>query len=531
MRMVLLVLLAAAPAVRAGEQDMGRRLWRAQRMEGDIRPGEPSDLALDRAFTAYGEVARKHPRRWEAFEMRGLNRCQKAITVRSQTRSLLNVMRARGAPRSELERVKIHAQQFLERCFRDAIENFAKAELRRRKAGETDREWAVFANAAVKFARGEHLEAKGGLPGSIDDCKQLLRRRYRPELCARMIAEAYNELGALEFGNEKYIEAQLYWDKALRFAQDPKLRRIIITNKAGAFEMDNEFGLAEDILRKQIVKEPRVPKHWKNLGLLLGYQARYREALAAYAKCREYSRRGSTKDLFLGILHGNAWLRAALIHSKLLDEDGDIRKAWRLLLEYRRYFGDNYNLSIAFGEFALHAGEYDAAYAFIRHARNLQPFCTTPYSMLLDVAARTSGKPEEVRARVKEANKAFRAARERFRARLETTTLKRICGGLRDVDDGAAMPGERVMRINPDPLAGFTPERPPPWVEAIAAQRTPYRPYDPALDAPKDRGGADPLPADPAGPGPEQGAGIPTWAWGGAVLLALGALLLFVRRR
>jgi len=530
MRVFVLVLLVA-PWAWARDREMGLQLERAQRMESEIRPGEPRDLALDRAYRAYEKVALRYPDRWEPFTLLGLNRCHKALTVRAQLRSRLNVMRARGAPARKLADIDRFGRQFLRDCLRDAWESFSKAEMRRTRLGEKEPEWTLFSNAAMKFAGGEYLQAKGGLPGSIEDCTQLLKRRFQDRLCARMIAEAYNELGAIEFNRDKYIEAQEYWDKALRFALDPQLRRIIITNKAGAFEMDSEFGLAEDVMRKQLAKEPRVPKHWKNLGLLLGYQARYREALTAYAKCREFSRKGSTKDLFLGFLHGNAWLRAALIHSKLLDEDGDIRKAWRLLLEYRRYFGDNYNFSIACGEFALHAGAYDVAFAFIQHARGLQPFCPTPYTMLLDVAARTSGKPDEVRARVTEAQKAYREARARFQARQETPTLKRICGGLRDVDDGAPMPGPKVMRVNPDPLAGFTPEKPPPWVEAIAAERKPYRAYDPKLDAPKDRRGPDPLPAEQADPEEENAGGILIWLLGGAVALVIVALLLFVRRR
>ena len=219
----------------------------------------------------------------------------------------------------------------------------------------------------------------------------------------------------------------------------------------------------------------------KNLGLLLGYEARFKPALHAYATCRQLCRE-SKSPYFLGIEHGNAWLRAAMIHGKLLREDGDLHKAWRLFLEYRRYFGDDYNFSIAFGEFANHMKAYDMAYAYLLHAKNLQPFCPKTYVLILDVAKRTSGTRDEVIARVEVADKEYRAARERFKARTENFRLKRICGGLLDVSEGGAFPGEKVMRLNPDPLAGADPNELPEWLAVHAAKRSAFVPYDPAED-------------------------------------------------
>ena len=38
--------------------------------------------------------------------------------------------------------------------------------------------------------------------------------------------------------------------------------------------------------------------------------------------------------------------------------DGDVLLAWRLFLQYRQLFGDDYNFCLWFGDFAADAGEY-----------------------------------------------------------------------------------------------------------------------------------------------------------------------------
>ena len=471
MRTYLMVVLLA-PAAFADRVEQA--VIRAVGLEDQVRPNEGADLAMHRSFQALQKVAQKNPTRWEPWFAMGLNRCQTALYVRAKATEVLNTMRARGVPARELNATRQDSERFLRLQLGTAHDCFRKMEYRMLQTKGMDRkvvaEHRRFASASLKFAKAEHEEAAGGQPGSIEDFLWLLKRRFKPDLCARMIAEAYNELGARAFNDERYLDAQAYWDKALKFAQHaPLLRRRIVTNKAGGFEMDNEFELAEKVLREQLEKDPHVPRHWKNLGLLLGYQARYREAIIAYAKCRELCRK-SSGEFFLGILHGNAWLRAAMIHGKLLSEDGDVLKAWKLFLEYRKNFGDDYNFSLAFGEFAMHMGAYDVAYPFIKHARFLQPFCPTPYTMLLTVAARTSGEPDVVKKRVDEAQKEFRAASARFQARQETATLKRICGGIRDVEDGGPPPGAKVMRLSPDPLAGATLDKPPEWILAAGQE-------------------------------------------------------------
>lgn len=529
---VILFVLLLGPLARSADRVI-EQVLRAMRLESQLAPGEARDLPLDRAYIAYGKIAMQHPDRFEPLWAMGLNRCMKAYVVRGMAASYIDVMRARGASMKLVQQQQANTRRFLDECIKDALKGFAQMQQVMVKYKDVDakqqEEYIRFANASIKFARAEHLEAKRGAPGAIEDLQWLLKRRFRPELCARMIAEAYTELGAIEFADEKYDEAQALWDKALRFAVDPHVRQRIITNKAGSFEMDNEFGLAEDILKKQLEKEGHVPKHWKNLGLLLGYQARYREALYAYRKCRELCRKASRR-FFLGVLHGNAWLRAALIHGKLLEDDGDIHTAWRLLMEYRRLFGDNYNFSLAMGEFALHTRNYDVAYAFIRHARDLQPFCPMPYSMLLSIAGRTGGTPEVVKQRVEEAEKAFRAARERFKAREENATLKRLCGGLRDVEDGAPMPGPKVMRLNPDPLAGMTADELPEWLVPIAKRRDPFRPFDPKKDAVKDRV-AMPGVDEAATEEPDETPASRTWILTAAGAVVAAGVLFFLLRR
>jgi hypothetical protein len=102
--------------------------------------------------------------------------------------------------------------------------------------------------------------------------------------------------------------------------------------------------------------------------------------------------------------------------------------------------------------------------------------------MLLNVAKKTAGTPEEVTARVDLADKEYRAARDRFKAREENYRLKRICGGLLDVSEGGRIPGEKVMQIHPDPLEGADPDVLPDWLAAEAKKRRAFVPYDPAGD-------------------------------------------------
>ncbi|MHC4960045.1 MAG: tetratricopeptide repeat protein, partial [Planctomycetota bacterium] len=360
----LVLLLILATAVAAPGKSVVERLLEAQKLEGEVAPGEPRDLALQRAFQAYGEISQKFPDRWEPFMVRGANRCLLAQAVTAQLAARLNGMRARGADAARIGAMREHGQKFINDCLTHAYGEFRRAEIRMRKSGETDPERLVFANAAMKFAKGEYLEASNGERGAIGDLKALLKTGFQPRVCNRMVAESYNDLGSAAYNDEDYVEAHKYWDKALEYAKSPRLRRIIITNKAGAHEMDNEFDLAEKLLRDLCVREPFVPDHWKNLGMLLGYEARFKPALHAYAECRRICRETKT-PYFLGIEHGNAWLRAAMIHGKLLREEGDIHMAWRLFLEYRKHFGDDYNLSIAFGEFAMHMGAYDISFAYL----------------------------------------------------------------------------------------------------------------------------------------------------------------------
>jgi len=495
-RVAFVVLLLAAWSGAADEyRDI---LYEAHRLEREIRPGDDPDDPVDRAYERLAAAAAVAPHRWEAFLWRGLNRCAKANVVRGMLQRTLESMRARGATDAVLEATEVDGRRFLQSCLDDAYQNFAVMDQRMRKLKQTDPDRVLFASACMKYAGAEFLKAKRGEPGAIDDFKLLVRRGFQIDLCRDLIAKSYNELGAIAYTDEDFEEAQEHWDKGLKWVSDTHLRRVILTNKAGAFELDNEFGLAEALLREQIESAPNRPGNWKNLGLLLGFQGSNREALHAYKKSRDICK-SSRSRIFLGVFHGNSWLRAGMIHGKLLETDGDLRLAWRLFLEYRRMFGDDYNFSLAFGDFLVHMGRYTMAWSFLTRARDLQPHCPIPYKLLLQVAPRTEGTRDEVQKRVQQAKDELRKARERFLPRSESMAVKRICGGMRDVGDGGGMP-DKPEWIRPDPLAGFDVDKPPAWLEKAADERDPFRAWQPG-DA-KEAGAQDEVveeTSDPSG--------------------------------
>jgi len=342
-------------------------------------------------------------------------------------------------------------------------------------------------------------------------------------LCSEFVARCYLGLGAAAAGRHEFEAAQAYWDEALKWAKDAPTRRTVLSNKAAAYEMDNMFGLSEEILRRQIDEEPTLPLHWKNLGLVLGYQGRMREALVAYGKARALCGRPGAG--FTGPLHGNAWLKAAMIHGKLLEVDGDLPTAWRLFMEYRLMIGDDYNFCLNFADFVFHMGQYRLAWVFLERARDLQPFCVGPYHLLLQTAMRLAGNDEESTQRVLAARAALKEAQERFVPQDETMDLKRVCGGVSDTTVTSTGPSPL---IDPDPLAGFGPDHYPEWIAEAARRRDPFRPYDPKLDAPA---GSAATPAEGTeAPAPASRHPARVWVFAGGCVV-LGAVLLLLRRR
>ncbi|MFQ5843555.1 MAG: tetratricopeptide repeat protein [Planctomycetota bacterium] len=395
-----------------------------------------------------------------------------------------------------------------------------------RKSGHWDADLVPFVNALMKYAGREFTQAKHGARGAIDDFKELIRKGYRVDFCRERLARCYLHLGRDAYADEEYAAAIEHWDEALRWTREPSMRRLLLTNKAGALEADNSYASAEEVVRRQIEEEPNLPRHWKNLGLVLGYQARAREALVAYARARTLCR-SARGPFFLGVLHGNAWLRAALIHAKVLP-DGDLRTAWRLLIEYRRMLGDDYNFCLASGDVALELERYRLADLFFQRAAQLNPHCTAPYQRLLEVAARWPDAAERGPKR-KGAFEALREARRRYEGPGgESFLVLRICGGTSDYGDVHPPPSERTL-LDPDPLHDPEPEEPPEWTLEAASTRAPFRPFDPALAAPStpapaDSGSAAPEPAGDARPGWVVGAGA-------AALLALIVAVLWRYRR
>lgn len=520
------LLLLLAPLARA-EESYEALLLEADRIYRAARPDNPISQRLDDEYAKLAEAALLAPNRWEAFFHRGLNRCRAVFFMRGIVQNRLARMRAQSAPPQLVAQVQAAHRAFVVQKMQEAQHNFGVMERLMRERGERDSDRILFANASIKFARREFLAAQGGRSGAIEDFKALIRRGYLPERCGDHIALSYMDLGAEAYRDGKYQEAQQYWSEGLRWTKQRHLRRMIYTNKAAAYGLDNEYGLAEDLLREQIREEPNSPVHHKNLGLVLGYQNRLREALYHYRRARELCLR-TPAAVPLMLVNGNAWMRAAVIHGKLLADDGDLRLAWRLFLEYRQAFGDDYNFCLWFGDFASALGQYTLAWRFLEAARDLQPFCTVSYQKLLEIAPRTEGTRAEVKARMEAAKAAAEAARGRYKAGEESPEVQRVCGGLGDLGDLGAEPS-RAPLLDPDPLAGADAAQPPAWLVAAAAGREPFEPWVPSASAAVER---DRPAADEAARGADRS---PLWVWAigltVAVLLLLGMGVALFRRR
>ncbi len=503
------------------QADYDATVQRARAVENEYPIGEARDVTLDRAYRLYAEAAQIDAERWEAFAARGTNRCKHALACRQRLAEVLSEARARGSSVEEQQRMAEAGQQYIRKSIADASANFQIMERNMRRKNQLDVMRLRFAKAATMFAAGDMEEGPSGGPGAIDEFKALVADNWNKQRCSEFIARGYLTLGADAARTLQYEKAHAHWDRALEWAVVPATRRLVLTNKAAAYDLDNEFRSAEAIIRKLIEFEPRRPEHWKHLGLMLGHQNRLRGALRAYARAR---------DLVGPVvvdLHGNAWLKAAMIHGKLLERDGDPKLAWRLFAAYRARFGDDYNFCVNFGEFAFYAAQYDVAWTFLQRAAELQPFCAVPRQLLLMTAQRMGGPVDVARTRIAEARKQHRAAQRRFKPTEESDAIKRMCAGLRDRHQPLPRDASRTY-VTPDPLAGFGTDRAPPWIAALAQTREPFSPDAPD-ELPVDERTQTPAEA-PSSASPVQ-RGSRRWIVGIAVaaVVALGVVLL--RRR
>ncbi|MHC4953982.1 MAG: tetratricopeptide repeat protein, partial [Planctomycetota bacterium] len=472
-RLILVLLLSSLAFAQVAK---GRRLLAAAlRIQSNPAPGQTEEEALDAAYLKLQEAIQADPGNYQALFYAGFNRCLKISIVRAILDQRLHDMRAGGASEDEQRRIFDFGQQFIRAALDEVYRNFRGMAAAMKKQREWDAEMVTFSRAATKFATREYLKAKGDTPGAIAELNSLIQKRWNPRLCGDLIARCYLQLGAAAFNQTKFSEAQGYWDNGLNWALSPNIRRTLMTNKAGAYEMDNQFGLAEKTLRELIRAESDMPAHWKNLGLVLGYQNHLHAALFAYRRARETSREFGGRYP-VALLHGNAWLKSAMIHGKLLESEGDILLSWRLFLEYRAMFGDDYNFCFNFGELCYQLGQYELAWTYLSRAAEIYPFCPNPFQLMVPVAQRmTTGTPEERKLRREKATEDLQRVREAYIPREETPQLKRTCGGLQDRGDSAVSSG-RAPLIDPDPLREYSADKPPAWILAIAEQRDPFAP-------------------------------------------------------
>lgn len=468
-------------AVGQNARELSNRLIReGLERQANPQPGETQEQALHAAFALFVKAWQTDETNWVALMHGGINRCNMGSLAQRMLRDRMNTWRAEGRSEVEIAHWERVGKERIEKQYLEqgAYQTFVKMDRVQRQYGEGDQNLLLFANAMMKFANGQLLKAHRGQPGAIDDLKTLAKRKWEVERCAELIARCYMQLGAQAFEMDDFDGAQVYWDKGLKWARSERTKRYLLTNKAGAYEMDNEFGPAETIVREQIKKEPDFAAHWKNLGLVLGYRNHLREALYCYARVRNLTggAKGATAE---SLLHGNAWLRAAMIHGKLLELDGDLEKSWDLFMQYRAVFGDDYNFCFSFGEFLFHVGEYDLSWKFLTHARDLQPSCPNPRLVMVRVVQRLSEGTREERAQLrKQTKEGLEAVQREYSAVSEMPSFKRICAGLTDLGD-AEIRNVPAKPIEPDPLAGYGPGQPAPdWLLAKAKKRETFEGYE-----------------------------------------------------
>ncbi|MEE8104411.1 MAG: tetratricopeptide repeat protein [Planctomycetota bacterium] len=442
--------------------------------------GEALELRLRRAVNNLAKAVELDQDRWPAWYWRGIYRTNTAGSIRARMHEFLDSERTLGAAEELLAQHRAAAQEFIDREIQLSGIDFANMARALRKRGSHAREELLLANAMMKFTDRALEKTADGKPGAIADLKKLIQLRINLREVTDTLTRAYMLLAEDKFAVKDYDEAERYWKEALKYAPTYELRHQILGNLVGMYESDNRYEKSEQMLHKQLRLDPSRAETWKNLGLVLGLQSRLREALVCYRRVAELSRERLGNYGF-ALVHGNAWLRAATIHGTLLEDDGDLLLAWRLLLEYRSVHGDDYNFALAFGGLCFDYDQYALAHVYYEHAKNLRPFCIAPYQRLRELAARLPGTAEERRKRSEAAKIAFEAANDRHVVRNISVRLRRICGGMSETFKSRPRDSEPAI-LTPDPLAGFNPNNPPPWLAELAAARDPFRPYDPDVD-------------------------------------------------
>ena len=534
MRIAALMFLATAALAQAGNYD--QLISEANKLQREHRPGEPPDVAYHRAYQKLFEAFQLDPSRHEAPALRVLNRCEIAALMRRMLAHRLNEMLAGGASPEAVLAKENGGIDWINIRIGEARHDFNVMGVRLKRLRRKQPEMILFTQAAIKWASAQYVAEKGR-SGAIEDFKSLVQRRWRVRHCSEFIALSYLQQGAVLYVRKDFEQAQAAWSEGLQWAQDASTKRSLLINMAGGLDSAGQYLAAKKLLRELIDREPTRPGNWKNLGLLLGNGGELKRALHAYGKSRELCEKAKT-SFFLGLLHGSAWLKSAMIHGKLLSSDGDMLVAWNLFVEYRQMFGDDYNFCVNFGDFAFHTGQslretddgqmssvlYELAQVYLERARKLHPFCRNTHLLLLQLAPRLKGTSEEATKRIKEAMEAV----DRLHGQNPGPHLAQLCGGLIDRSDPGSVAGQSE-RIKPDPLKGFDEGQPPPWILAVAESRDPFKPYEPAPDGAGVRGSgdADDLPHETGA----QGGFSAAWIVSFGVLAFALALVFWLRSK
>jgi Flp pilus assembly protein TadD len=93
--------------------------------------------------------------------------------------------------------------------------------------------------------------------------------------------EAVHRLGVVADAQRRHAEAELLFQEVL--ARQPR-NAAVLSDLGYCYFLQGQLSKAESALRKATILEPASPRHWNNLGLVVGHQGRHEEALACFRK-------------------------------------------------------------------------------------------------------------------------------------------------------------------------------------------------------------------------------------------------------
>jgi tetratricopeptide (TPR) repeat protein len=127
----------------------------------------------------------------------------------------------------------------------------------------------------VALLRGRNLERAG----QWDKAREVYEaiRKLDPES-----PEVAHRLGVVADAQRRHSEAEVFFQFAL---EHDRQNATVLSDLGYCYFLQGQLTKAESALIKATRIEPANPRHWNNLGLVVGHQGRHEEALQCFRKC------------------------------------------------------------------------------------------------------------------------------------------------------------------------------------------------------------------------------------------------------